>query len=429
MSCPRKTLSNPPLLTRRGFGFLLGGACSASVFPRWASAGNPPAELPFPKLRRGMNLHHLLNWPDTTERGGKTDYKWPPFETENYKISDEELSRLKTMGFDFLRVTADPSIFLASAADKPRRQLLTRLVLDTAHRLIAAGFKVIFDLHPVAVNPDYAPLKLVEKIDSPVFAAYAQLVERLAGALHELPHEQFAFELMNEPWLDSHVEIARWQPMLERLHARARAGSATLPLVLTGAQWGSPKALMQLDLRPFKGSNVLYTIHYYDPHTYTHQGVQGDEGAFLAGLEWPAAPDNIATVRDAAFARIDATKKPPAEVAQLKAMTRKLLSDYELTAHNQDRMRSNFETVARWAANEGIPPSRIFLGEFGCVVSAHQQPLGEGRIRWLRAVRDAAQKCEFAWAYWGYKGYGGMWLYDDKGKLDLGVVKALDLSG
>lgn len=413
------------LLTRRDFGWLLGNGCLAAVCRQTASAQNAPADLPFPRCARGISLHHLLNWPDTKPGAGKTEYVWPPFTTPEYQISAAELARLTTLGFDFLRVTADPSIFLAVSGS--RLEFLIKLVRQTVNRLIGAGFKVIFDLHPVAVNPDYAPLKLIESINSPVFSAYADLVERMARALNDLPYDKFAFELMNEPWLDGKAAVARWQPMMEQLHARARQGAPTLPLVLTGAMWGDAKALMQLDLRPFKGSNVLYTFHYYDPHTYTHQGVEGDEGAYLSGLQWPASHGNITKVLETACARIAATQgKSPATVQQLQAMTRKLLSDYELTAHDRQRMRANFAAVAKWGADAGIPTGRIFLGEFGCVRSANGVPLGADRIAWLRAIRETAQEFGFPWVLWAYKGYGGMALLDN-GKLDAGIAQALDL--
>jgi hypothetical protein len=424
MKSPNKTNARESLLTRRTFGLLL-SAATATVCGRLSAAENAQEEMTFPRLTRGINLHHLLNWPDTTPGKGRIEYVWPPFETVNYKISDDELSRLKAMRFDFLRVTADPSIFLASGNGK--REHLIRLVRQTVNRFIGAGFNVIFDLHPVAVNPDYAPLKIIENIDSPVFRAYADLVEQMARSLNDLPRERFAFELMNEPWLDSRAEVARWQPMLELLHAHARHGSATLPLILGGAQWSSARALVQLDLRPFKGSNVLYTFHYYDPHTFTHQGVGGDEGAFLGGLQWPPAHDNIVRVRDAAFVRIETTNNSPAVVRRNKDITRKLLTDYELAAHDRQCLHDDFAAVAKWAAQRGIPPQRIFLGEFGCVNAANNIPLGEDRARWLRAVRDAAEEFGFAWALWAYKGYGGMALLDNKDQIDIAIVKALDL--
>ncbi|MEI6715618.1 MAG: cellulase family glycosylhydrolase [Verrucomicrobiota bacterium] len=392
-------------------------------------AQNPPADLPYPKLIKGISLHHLLNWPDAKTDKGKTEYIWPPFETPEYQISDTELVHLKAMGFDFLRVTVDPSIFLAhsASADSPKRKHLIQVSKTTIQRLIDAGFSVLFDLHPVGVNPDYAPLKLVESINSPTFKAYADLVEVLAGSFAQLDANRFAFELMNEPWLDTQEEVARWQAMMELLHTRARKGSATLPLVLTGAQWGDRKALMRLDLKPFKNSNVLYTFHYYDPHTFTHQGVEGDEAEFLAGLNWSISQDNLKKVREQAYRRIEGTKNSSKEIKQIKDVTTKLLKDYELTAHDQTRVRSDFEALSKWATSEGIPVQRIFLGEFGCVASAHKVPVGASHSVWLRSIRETAEAFGFPWALWAYKGYGGMGLIEG-GKVDKGIAAGLNLS-
>lgn len=402
---------------------LLAVACLTGICGS-ASAQNPPADLPCPKLSRGINIHHMLNWPDTKPGDGKTQYVWPPFEAANYQMSDAEIEHLKAMGFDFVRVTADPSIFLT--ADKARFEYLTQLVQKTSRRFISAGLNVVFDLHPVDVNPDYAPLKLVASIESPEFRAYSDLVEKMARSLNSLPHDHFAFELMNEPWLEG-SDIPRWQSMMERLHIRARKGSADLPLVITGAAWSDAKALMQLDLRPFKGSNVLYTFHYYDPHTYTHQGVSSDEGAYLSGLRWPASHDNIQAVLTTALARISAVQ--PSSVTlmkQRKEITTKLLHDYELTAHNRDRLHADFTKVANWAARERIPTARVYLGEFGCVNSANGVTLDNDRVDWLRAMRNTAQEFGFPWALWAYKGYGGMALFGDSG-IDEGIAAALEL--
>jgi hypothetical protein len=399
---------------------------NAILAPAFAQTG--PIAACYPKLSRGINFHHLLNWPDVKPQGGKTDYVWPPFLSANYKISDVELSRLVDSGFDFVRVTADPSIF--ATAHTSRRGYLNDLVQKTVSHLIASGFKVVFDLHPVGVNPDYAPSKLIESRSSEVFKSYANLVERMAGVLKNFPHDRLAFELMNEPMLTRDAELPGWQAMLEELHARARAGAPDLPLVLTGAMWGDAKALMRLDTSPFKQSNVLYTFHYYDPHTFTHQGVNGDEAQFISDLAWPSGKDNIEQVRERALARIaQDLKLDRNDRASKVAVTTKLLSDYLKTNHNFEQIRADFGAVARWASQNGISRDRILLGEFGCVGTSNNEPLSKDRLDWLRAVRTTAQEFEFPWALWAYKGWGGMALADATGRqLDQGVLAALGLS-
>ena len=409
---------SPCTLTRRQFAGLLGLSC--------ASAASASDAAPYPKFKRGINLHHLLNWPDTIPDRDPVEYVWPPFATPGYDISDAELARLRQMKLDFLRVTADPSIFLATQGAK--RVDLIQTVKARMQRLLGAGFTIIFDLHPVNVNPAFAPLKLVESVTCPALRSYGDVVEELARALHPLPHDRFAFELMNEPWLDGREERARWQPMMEMLHKRARTGSSTLPLVLTGAAWSSIGALMELDVSPFAGSNVLYTFHYYDPHTFTHQGVEGDEAAYLSQLKWPAAHDDIAQVKRDAFAAIEALKQPAPAKAERRAVTDKLLNDYELTAHNEERLKSEFDMLSRWLEKNRISPDRVYLGEFGCVNAGYnKKPLGNERADWLQRVRLTAESHGFGWALWAYKGYGGMGLLDDKGVLDESAAKALEL--
>ncbi len=98
-----------PYLTRRAFGLLSAGVL---LSPALAKTATPKQA--YPKLRRGMNFHHLLNWPEVKENGARLDYVWPPFAAPAYELHDAELARLRMLGFDFLRVTAAPSIFIVS---------------------------------------------------------------------------------------------------------------------------------------------------------------------------------------------------------------------------------------------------------------------------------------------------------------------------
>jgi hypothetical protein len=127
------------------------------------------------------------------------------------------------------------------------------------------------------------------------------------------------------------------------------------------------------------------------------------------------------------LARIDASNKPAPVVQREKQVTRKLLSDYELTGHDRARMRADFKAVADWAARQGIPAQRVFLGEFGCTSMANHVRLGPDRVQWLRAVRETAEEFGFGWALWAYKGYGGMALFDEKNSIDVDIAAALNL--
>nr|WP_276556827.1 cellulase family glycosylhydrolase [Rhodoblastus acidophilus] len=386
-----------------------------------------PAPRAYPSLRRGVNIHHVLNWPETTTSGGVVVYVWPPFRDARYGLGDGELRALTKLGFDFIRLTVDPGIVIA--ADGAKWPELRDHIGRQVGRLIASGFSVILDLHPVSDNPAYRPQALVQAADSPLFAAYVAMVGRVAEALRDFPPHAILFELMNEPWIESLSQASKWQPMLEALHARARAAAPSLPLLLSGMMWSDRLALMKLDVAPFRSSNVLYTFHYYDPHTYTHQGVEGDDARYVSGLAWPADSRGIADsfARAKSLVAADKTLSPGAQAAA-QARTRQLLDELLVRGHDRLRVARDFQDVAQWASAKGIGADRIVLGEFGCVLSSNGLPVGRSRLDWLTAIRQTAEAVGFPWAYWAYKGYGGMELVDSAGRLHADLLTPLGLS-
>jgi hypothetical protein len=402
-------------------GFVAGVAAAATLALARAT------ELPvYPRLQRGINFHHMLNWPDVIERGATLDYVWPPFAGERFATSDAELARLRAMGFDFIRLTADPAILIAT--DGPRRDELRVHYQAVVSRLLDKGFNLVFDLAPVVENPRYRPRALIDSNSPEIFAAYLAMVGRVATALARFPPDRLALELMNEPELTSAADTPRWQSMLEALHREARASAPELPLVLGGMNWNSADALRRLDAAPFADSNVLFTFHYYDPHTFTHQGVENDDTRYLDGLAWPANSDNVREVRDRALERAALASGPSARDAPYFAeRTRRLLDQFLSMETGPQQVQRDFDAVARWADSRALARNRILLGEFGCVISGNGTPVGESRLRWLTTVREAAEREGFGWSYWAYKGYGGMELVSREGLWHEDVVDALGL--
>ncbi|PZR32155.1 glycoside hydrolase family 5 protein [Caulobacter segnis] len=387
----------------------------------------PPAPRgPGPRLRRGVNFHHVLNWPQMSAAG---DYAWPPFVGGTYETSDAELRRLRASGFDFIRLTVDPAIHLA--ADAARRAELQDIVAARVKRLIAAGFAVIVDFHPVAQNPQFAPARLMA--DGDAFAAYMDLAGTTAATLSRLDPSKVVFELFNEPPLWRAEDQPRWQAMQVKLHGVARsAGGAALPLMLTGAKWSSYRTLIALDTQPFQGSNVYYTFHYYEPHIFTHQGVRKEQERYVSNLPWPARPSDeaIAVTEAKALIAKDAQLSADQKLDASRA-TERLLKAYFDGEGERRNLNSAFAAITSWASAQRISSSRIVMGEFGVAFQPTASPtFRASRSAWLHAVRSAAEAHGFPWAYWAYKGYGGMTLLTDgpSGGFDGEVVKALGLS-
>lgn len=390
-------------------------AVYASVRPSAASAG-----MVGPKLNRGLNIHHVMNWPDATSGRGDTVYTWPPFSQPRFRIETWELQRIRKLGFDFIRLTVDPAIFLAS--DETRRQDLKKVLLDRIGLLLSHDLNVIVDMAPVAQNPKFAPAEIAS--NPAIFDAYCASAAQIAQDLLVLPQNRIVFEPINEPILPA-AELGKWQSMLERMHQQIRAVAPDMPIVLTGAMWGHFKALVRLDCRPFRGSNAFYTFHYYDPHAFTHQAVDKEVERYITGLGWPPTEPQADVLARAEAAIAADRKLDPAMRDKWMQTTRKVISDYYATKPSAQAIETDFNIVAEWAARNGISNDRILVGEFGMTRAGGASP--EDRANWLQAVRAASESRGFPWALWAYRGWGGMALADDTPAraLDEPVLSAL----
>ncbi len=412
MSLPRGSLGS---FDRRRFL----GAMSAALV---GQSGVARATLNGPlRLRRGINFHHLLNWPDVVPNGSSMAYTWPPFADPAHRLEDADLQRAKSLGFDFVRLTLDPGIMIAEGAGSHGLELAAH-VGGGVDALLNFGFQVVLDLHPVAVNPDYAPQRLTAPDGAAVMQAYAAMAGRMAALLASAPQDRVALELFNEPPLSARADMARWPPLLKQLHDAARRAAPELPLFLGAARWNDRAALMAMDLTPFRGSNVRVTFHDYDPHLFTHQGVKDGVTAYVSGLGWPVTPLQAgealgrAKAAIAADSALDAARK-----SALAASADRQFAPLHQDGHNAARIAADFQELGLWADANGVPREHVLLGEFGCVRGVN------GQLAWIEAVRRAAEAEGFAWAYWAYKGYGGMELVDAAGGLHGDLLPPLGL--
>jgi hypothetical protein len=84
----------------------------------------------------------------------------------------------------------------------------------------------------------------------------------------------WAYDLANEPVEDLVEEDCDdWQDLAERAARAIRALDPERTLIVEPANWGGPEGLRTLV--PLSVSNVVYSVHMYLPHAFTHQGVYG----------------------------------------------------------------------------------------------------------------------------------------------------------
>jgi hypothetical protein len=239
-----------------------------------------------------------------------------------------------------------------------------------------------------------------------------------------------ALELINEPRIGCKgAEAARWQEIVSNFVRRARAGSKTLPIIVSGGCASTPDGLMALDPKSFDDEFVLYTFHYYEPFTFTHQGAQFIQwpDKYLDQVPWPYTRRPIEEPLKALQERLSTLRMDGEEEHRQFAAARNNLERYYAAKHNAQKIELKFAEVKAWATHNNVDPHRVVVGEFG-VWKRHAGLPGAlcvDRAAWIAAVRQAAEKEMFGWTFFHLDGPFG--LLDLSGKIDPAVLHALGL--
>ena len=387
-------------------------------------------------FRKGVSIHNRLNW-GKVEAEGSSRYRWPPFETPAHVLKPELVSGIKAAGFDFVRLTIDPGVFLFFTGNQ--RDDLDALLMVEVKRLLAAGLGVVVDFHPNSQVAAYAPEKITASADGPLARAYGEMLVRTARLLTPLKGQRIALEMMNEPqWGWDGPTAQRWAAIQKGWHDQVRKVAPELTLILTGARGGNLDGLIALDPAPYRGSDVLWSLHYYEPFLLTHQGVKADQGEakvwrWFSDLPYPAAPEMVEPIWFLIRKRIEAdTALPAGERAAALRDSEKALKAYLDGKWGRARIAADFKRVEDWARQHRIEQTRIFLGEFGITRSYgpyRASPPGPLE-NWLTDVRSEAEARGFGWALWALSGYGGMSLIetDEATRFDQPTLNGLGLT-
>ncbi len=212
--------------------------------------------------------------------------------------------------------------------------------------------KAILDYHNDDVlmkDPDVEGARFV--------AIWKQIAEHFQSAPPSI-----LFELLNEP--KGKLDGPHWNDLIVKTLAVVRASNPTRTVVIGPVRWNNPSALPELVL-PEADRNLLVTIHYYDPMTFTHQGA-----SWIKGSE-------------------------------------KWLGNTWGTDAEKATLTQAFDQAAAWGTAHRRP---IFLGEFGAFSEGDM----DSRARWTAAVARAAEAHGFPWTYWEFcSGFG---VYDPVAK-------------
>lgn len=388
-------------------------------------------------LKHGVNIHEWLNWSPLAADGS---YRWPPYRSVaewlagGRNASDwpatDPFADIRALGFDYVRLTVDPGPLLASSGDK--RQEALAVLADAVRQLLNADLKVVLNLQSVSQVKQYGMDVINGPAGSAAIAGYIAMTADVARMLTPLGAERVALEPYNEP---AHYPCDAsgsedWQQIMTATVAAIRAVSPVLTIVATGGCGGSVTGLT--DLRPeFDDPNLLYSFHMYEPHSFTHQRAE-NEADFASGLPWPASAGSAELTVEMLKAHMMAAGLSAAEQARNLAAVGGAIAEYFTENWGEAQVTARIGEAVDWAKANGIPPERLFMGEFGAILMTADGRMGAfnaDRLRYLTAVRQAAEGQGIPWAIWEYANPYGMSVIAPSGPAvpDREMLRALGL--
>lgn len=172
----------------------------------------------------------------------------------------------------------------------------------------------------------------------------------------------YGYDLINEPVernYDPWSDALDWNRLAERIARAVREIDPDTPIIITPANAGGPAAIAAF--HPINLPNIIYTVHFYDPFSYTHNGVAGNP--LKKELSWPSVGGNKAY------------------------------------------LKRFFEPVRNFQQKYGVP---VFIGEFGVACWSN------GAENWLRDCIEIFEEYGWDWTFHAYREWDG-WSVEHEG--------------
>lgn len=278
------------------------------------------------KLGRGVNIIGYDGiWRDPGQARFKAEY----------------FKKLHEAGFNNVRINLAPFRAMTDATGRNLKPRWWEVADWAVTNSIANGLMPILDCHEfTAMGQDAEGNK----------ARYLGFWEALSEHFKGAP-DSVVFELLNEPNKKMTAEV--WNDYLVQALAIVRRSNPTRTVIIGPASWNGISALSSLKL-PADDRNIIVTVHYYLPMSFTHQGAPwAQEYSNKTGVTWMGT---------------DAEK---AAVA------------------------ADFDKAVKWARENNRP---IFLGEFGAYDKAEM----DSRVRYVSHVARTAESLGWSWSYWQF---------------------------
>jgi len=307
------------------------------------------------KLGRGMNLGNA--WESKGQKGGSADCGW------NNCIKDEYFKIIKDAGFNSIRLPVRWNY--DAGQNSPYTIDAGRLagVMEDINLALKQGLVVIVNFHHYEeLNNAASNYNSNPSFYESEKKRFLGMWEQVATAMDGYGDDQIVLEILNEPHGMDNKYV---DELMLAAYEVIRKNAPGKTIMFEGNGYSKFAQISNVKL-PADG-NIIFTGHYYEPFSFSHQGHGYDCGTRL---------------KDS-----DLTKMP----GQFKAYVDSALVHYP-------------------DVNGGHIP--LNMGEFGISTCSGNGPTEEERAKWTDAAIAEAEKNGMSWHYWGLTGVGGFEAYN-----------------
>lgn len=287
------------------------------------------------RLGRGINMGNAFEAPTETAWGNQ----WKP----------EYFQMMAELGFSHVRVPVrwEPS-------DRSMREDPYTIYPVFLERIKTVVDEALKNNLQIIINMHHHEALLDDPIgEKPRFLAqWKQIAEYFKDYSDSL-----LFEILNEP--NGNLTSSMWNSFVADALEVIRESNPDRTILVGTANWGGIDGLSYLQLP--NDDNLIVTIHYYNPFSFTHQGAEWNDPIPPTGIKWyDSEPERETVIRE-------------------------------------------FEPVLAFAKKNNVP---IHIGEFGSYSAADM----DSRVRWTTFLARYMEEQGFSWAYWEFS--AGFGIYD-----------------
>lgn len=291
-----------------------------------------------------------------------------------YSVEDFEF--LHSLGFTFVRMPIDLEFILDTTAPDLLRDEHLAIIDQVISRLMAADLLVMVDISNAAL-PNTAGYS--GQLEDPTFFQFFKSFWRgFATHLSEFDPDYVVIEPINEPQFAD--DDAAWEPLQAELIQAIRKAAPEHTIIATSAGWSNPWSFV--NLTPLRDDNIIYNFHFYEPFTFTHQGLDWvlDEVRALRDVPYPSSPEAV----QSAYLTFESEE----------ARTR--LANYGAGYVDAAQIEAWLLAPIEWGQTHNIP---ILVNEIA--IYSPYAPI-EDRDQWYRDVLAVLEAHGIGWALWEY---------------------------